>query len=43
MLRRGMREEMARVTLARKFAAITLRLWKRGEPFDPSLVSQQST
>jgi transposase len=43
MIRRGMREEMARVTLARKFAAITLRLWKRGEEFDPVLVSQQVT
>jgi transposase len=40
---RGMREEMARVTLARKFAAITLRLWKRSEPFDSSLVSKQVT
>jgi transposase len=43
MLGRGMREEMARVTLARKFAAITLRLWKRGMAFDPALLSQQST
>jgi len=39
----GMREEMARLTLARKFAAITLRLWKQGEPFDPDLLSVQST
>jgi transposase len=34
MVARGMREEMASVTLARKLAAITLRLWKRGEPYD---------
>ena len=31
MVDRGMREELTRVTLARKIAAITLRLWKRGE------------
>ena len=36
MTARGMREELARVTLARKIAAITLRLWKRGERFDPT-------
>ena len=28
---RGMREELARVTLTRKLAALTLRLWKTGE------------
>jgi hypothetical protein len=43
MVERGMREEMARVTLARKFAALTLRLWKRGEAFDPAMLSAQST
>jgi transposase len=31
----GMRAEMARLTLARKIAAITLRIWKKGEVFDP--------
>jgi hypothetical protein len=31
MVARGMREDMARLTLARKFAALTLRLWKTGE------------
>lgn len=30
----GMREPLARVTLARKMAAITLRLWKQGDHFD---------
>jgi len=29
-----MKPEMARLTLARKIAAITLTLWKRGEGFD---------
>jgi len=36
MIARGMREELARVTLARKLAALTLRLWKRGERYDPT-------
>jgi hypothetical protein len=31
-----MREEMARLTLARKIAALTLRLWKRGDAYDPT-------
>lgn len=31
----GMRAEMARLTLARKIAAIALRIWKKGETFDP--------
>jgi transposase len=30
----GMRPELARVTLTRKLAAITLRLWKTGERYD---------
>jgi transposase len=32
----GMREELARVTLTRKLAALTLRLWKTGEAYDPA-------
>jgi hypothetical protein len=36
MIARGMRPEMALLTLARKFAALTLRLWKKGEPYDPA-------
>ena len=32
----GMDEALARVTLTRKLAAITLRLWKTGERFDAS-------
>jgi hypothetical protein len=43
MLARGMREEMARLTLARKFAAITLRLWKTGELYDPTKLTTQVT
>lgn len=36
MTERGMRPELARVTLARKLAALTLRLWKTGERYDPT-------
>jgi transposase len=42
LLARGMREELARVTLARKLAAITLRLWKRGERYDPAKLTVQA-
>ena len=31
---KGMRLEMARLTLARKIAAVTLAIWKRGKGFD---------
>jgi transposase len=43
MVARGMREELARVTLARKMAAITLRLWKRGERYDPTKLTMQAS
>jgi len=33
--KKGMRAEMARLTLARKISAIALRIWKKGEKFDP--------
>jgi hypothetical protein len=33
--KRGISAEMARLTLARKLAAIALRIWKKGETFDP--------
>jgi hypothetical protein len=33
--KKGMRKEMARLTLARKIAAIALSIWKKGETFDP--------
>ena len=42
LLTRGMREELARVTLARKLVAITLRLWKRGERYDPTQLTVQA-
>jgi hypothetical protein len=43
MLARGMRPELARVTLARKLAALTLRLWKRRERYDPTKLTLQAT
>jgi hypothetical protein len=43
MVVRGMRPEMARLTLARKFAALTLRLWKTGERYDPAKLTERST
>jgi transposase len=42
MIARGMREELARVTLTRKLAAITLRLWKTGEHYDPAKLTMQA-
>jgi transposase len=35
LLAQGMRPSMARLTVARKLAAITLVLWKKGVGFDP--------
>src|SRR6516225_1650172 len=32
---KGIRAEMARLTLARKIASVALRVWKKGEGFDP--------
>ena len=37
----GMREQMARLTIARKCAAVVLTTWKRGEPYDPAKVTAQ--
>lgn len=42
LLARGMRQELARVTLARKLAALTLRLWKTGERYDPTQLTTQA-
>ena len=42
MITRGMREELARVTLARKLAALTLRLWKKGAAYDPQRLTEQA-
>jgi hypothetical protein len=43
LLARGLDPELARVTLARKLAALTLRLWKTGESFDPTKLKVQAT
>jgi transposase len=42
MIARGMREELARVTLTRKLAAVTLHLWKKGESYDPAKLTMQA-
>lgn len=38
----GMREELARLTLTRKIAAIALHLWKTGEEYDPTKLTTQA-
>jgi hypothetical protein len=42
LLSKGMRSEMARLTLARKIAAITLKIWKEGEQFHAEYVKPQA-
>lgn len=42
-LARGVKEELAKVTLARKIASVTLRLWKKGELWDPKKLTIQAT
>lgn len=42
MVARGMREDLARVTLTRKLAALTLRLWKTGDHYDPTQLTVQA-
>jgi transposase len=41
-LAKGIKPTMARLTLARKIAAITLTLWKKGENFDPEKLKSQA-
>lgn len=41
MVARGMRPEMAKLTVARKIAAVVLRLWKKGELYDPAKLAMQ--
>lgn len=41
MVERGRRPELARLTLARKIAAIVLAVWKKGVPYDPTKVKLQ--
>jgi len=42
LLAKGMQPAMARLTLARKIAAITLSLWKKGEAFDAEHLKPQA-
>jgi transposase len=42
LLAKGIRPTMARLTLARKIAAITLTLWKKGVSFDPKQLHRQA-
>ena len=42
LLAKGMKPEMARLTLARKIAAITLTLWKKGARFDANQLKSQA-
>jgi len=42
LLANGMKPEMARLTLARKIAAITLTLWKKEERFDAEQLKTQA-
>jgi hypothetical protein len=39
---KGMRPTMARLTLARKIATITLTMWKKGVGFDPQNLHRQA-
>src|SRR5207245_5908937 len=42
LLTKGMRPSMARLTLARKIAAITLVVWKKGVCFDAEQLKRQA-
>lgn len=42
LLTKGIRPEMARLTLARKIAAITLHVWKKGVRFDAQYLKSQA-
>lgn len=42
LLAKGMRPSMARLTLARKIAAITLTIWKKGVDFDTKQLGRQA-
>jgi transposase len=39
---RGVRPEMARLTIARKLAAVALRVWKSGEEYDSSKLTNRA-
>lgn len=42
-LKRGVRDELARLTLARKIVSVALRLWKKGELWNPDKLTMQAT
>jgi transposase len=42
LLARGLRPELARVTIARKIAAVTLAVWKAGESFEAGKLIRQA-
>jgi hypothetical protein len=42
LVEKGMRPSLARLTLARKMAAITLTMWKKGVSFDPKQLQRQA-
>ena len=42
LVAKGMKPAMARLTLARKIAAITLIVWKKGARFDAEHLKQQA-
>lgn len=42
LMEKGMRPTMARLTLARKMATITLTIWKKGVDFDPKQLQRQA-
>lgn len=42
LLAAGMKPSMARLTVARKIAAIVLTIWKKGERFDPEQLKRQA-
>jgi transposase len=42
LLATGMKPTMARLTLARKIAAIVLKIWKKGGRFDPEQLKRQA-
>jgi len=42
LLTKGIKPSMARLTLARKIAAITLTVWKKGARFDPEQLKPQA-
>jgi transposase len=42
LLAKGLKPPMARLTLARKIAAITLTIWKKGERFDAEHLKRQA-